>query len=426
MNIRVLREAGGIGDIVRIIPVLRGLRETYPSATIWVFAPGEYEPLLAGWYDRFVPVPRAKRRPRDAGIDEKRWPYLAVPSVEFGLTVDLYCPAFRHERQQRGDVWLDRIELMCMAAGVEPSSMTPRINLSPGAEEAARRWIARWSPGPGALVAVQPFSTDPARNWPLRNWLRLADALEREGRRVLILDACEGRTRPFRQLRVLGKPLDFVAALIAQCDLVVGPDSGLLHVAAAVGTPGVGLFASQSPGVTYRYYPRHAYVYPPWDGQRRCRWPCHWARPPECCRRELEKRGRTCAMLARIGVDDVLRAVRGCLAASGAAPHAPVALHAMPDGVRRRLARCPVVEGLPLPYRDFALDRLALVRGVDDLAPVLREAYRVLKPGGTLFIASPEVPLPLDMKKGFAVIAAPASGLEIWKKKGTWPYDGCA
>ena len=99
-----------------------------------------------------------------------------------------------------------------------------------------------------------------------------------------------------------------VAGILKLCDLVVGPDSGLNHLAAAVGTPGLGLFASQDPAVTYRWYPRHDAVVPETDSGFDC-WPCHWQRPPECLRARLKHEKRTCSALATITVERVFDAV---------------------------------------------------------------------------------------------------------------------
>ena len=423
MNIRVVREAGGIGDIVRVIPVLRGLREKYASARLWMFGPDFYRPLLRGWYDEFRATPWNPRRPRDGPLDEKKWPYLDA-GVRFDLSVSLYCPAFRHEHRQRGNVWLDRIDLFCRAAEVSATDKTPHVNLDPDDVATAEAYIRGHELDKGrSLIALQPFSTDPARNWPLDNWRRLAELLEWVGHTVIIFDGCKGRTNAFPHHRVLQKPMGFVAALLSLCDLVVGPDSGLCHLAAAVDTPAVGLFASQSPGVTYRYYPLHSYVYPPWDGQAHCRWPCHWARPAPCCRQALTKAGKTCAMLARISVEDVYDAVTARLEPE---PHRDreIDVPEMSSEAQAALPPCQKITEIPIPLRDFALDRVAFTKGTEDIVPVLREAYRVLRPAGTLYVApsSADEMAKLIKANGFAPACdSRTPELVACRKLGTWP-----
>jgi len=425
MNIRVVREAGGIGDIVRIIPVLRGLREKYPAARLWVFAPSAYQPLLRGWYDEFRATPQARRRPRDSDLDEKRWPYLNV-GVKFDVSISLYCPAFRHEHSQRGNVWLDRIDLFCQAAAIEPSSKLPRVNLNRPDVAAVREYLDRNRLRDGGrLIAIQPFSTDPARNWPLENWRRLADALEWIGHRVIVLDGARGRTNSFSRHRVLCRPIGFVAALISECDLLVGPDSGLGHLAAAVGTPTVGLFASQSGPVMYRHYPLHTYVYPPWDGQAHCKWPCFWNRPGQCTRQALLKAKKTCAMLARISVENVYDAVMARLHPARERAVGTVQVEVMPPEARATLSPAEEINELPIPRRDHSLDRLALTRATDDLAPILREAHRVLKPGGKLCFPETVVG---DVRRllsgGFQLDTdARLSSVAMCTKLGTWPLS---
>lgn len=425
-QIRVIREAGGVGDVVRMIPALRGLREARPDANLWVFAPEEYRPLLAGGFDEYVPTPWRGRRPRDTPLDESRWPYLDV-GVKFDRSIDLYCPAYRHEHSQRGDVWLDRINLFCRAAGVAPNDKTPKMRLS-ATETATARAFPETEGFVGArkLIALQPFSTDPARNWPAAHWMKLADGLEAAGHRVIVLDSCEGRTRGFAQKRVWGRSLGFVCALVAQCNLLVAPDSGFGHVAAAVGTPCVGLFASQSGGVMYRHYPLHTYLYPPWDDQAHCRWPCFWARPHRCQRAAMMRENRTCEMLARITVEAVMAAVEKALARGRDIPP-PLSLPRMSPEARRVLDGCEEITETPIPRRDHCLDALALTHPVSDLSVPTKEAFRVLRPGGTLHTARAERPAWERIKReGFRPVASTHDRLWIWRKASNrWKDNHC-
>ena len=55
-----------------------------------------------------------------------------------------------------------------------------------------------------------------------------------------------------RLIDLVGQPLPVAAACIEQCALYVGNDSGLMHIAAATGTPTLGLFG---PSPETRYGP---------------------------------------------------------------------------------------------------------------------------------------------------------------------------
>ena len=62
--------------------------------------------------------------------------------------------------------------------------------------------------------------------------------------------ACGLRRRsPMRAVPERG-PLDAVARLIAGASFVIGVDTGLLHLAAALGVPLVGIFVGSEPGLT--------------------------------------------------------------------------------------------------------------------------------------------------------------------------------
>ena len=97
----------------------------------------------------------------------------------------------------------------------------------------------------------------PEKEWPEANWRMLAAALgagidlvvpygtEAERKRAVRIASASPRARvPERQ------PLDQVARLIAGASFVVGVDTGLLHLAAALGVPLVAIFTASEPGLT--------------------------------------------------------------------------------------------------------------------------------------------------------------------------------
>jgi heptosyltransferase-1 len=95
------------------------------------------------------------------------------------------------------------------------------------------------------------------KEWPEANWRMLAASLgtgvdlvvpfgtEFERERAMRIASSTPRGRmPDRQ------PLDHVARLIAGASFVVGVDTGLLHLAAALGVPLVAIFKASEPGLT--------------------------------------------------------------------------------------------------------------------------------------------------------------------------------
>jgi ADP-heptose:LPS heptosyltransferase len=110
----------------------------------------------------------------------------------------------------------------------------------------------------GHFVAVHPGTDAPARAYPLELWREVVAQLARSGRRVLITGSA-GEARIARQLR---PAVDFtgrtdvagLAATLARADALVVGNTGPAHLAAAVGTPVVSLFAPVVPAVRWAPY----------------------------------------------------------------------------------------------------------------------------------------------------------------------------
>jgi heptosyltransferase-1 len=96
------------------------------------------------------------------------------------------------------------------------------------------------------------------KEWNEANWIALGQALSKRGLRVLLpwgSDAERVRSERLTQAiagsEVLARrPLDAAANVIAGASLVVGVDTGLLHLAAAYAVPLVGIYVATEPGRT--------------------------------------------------------------------------------------------------------------------------------------------------------------------------------
>jgi heptosyltransferase I len=97
----------------------------------------------------------------------------------------------------------------------------------------------------------------PEKEWPERNWRTLAERLGRGLDLILLHGSDAERTRAERIAAAsprarapVRQPLGDVAKTCAGASFVVGVDTGLLHLAAALGVPLVAIFTASEPGLT--------------------------------------------------------------------------------------------------------------------------------------------------------------------------------
>ena len=116
--------------------------------------------------------------------------------------------------------------------------------------------------GPSPVVAIHPGSGSAKKNWDPEGWLQVCAALRDEfgaQRLHLISGEAEGEVaHGFRdQLGSLGynvehhhaRPLPEIAHVLGTCDLFLGHDSGISHLAGACGTPAILLFGPTDPKI---------------------------------------------------------------------------------------------------------------------------------------------------------------------------------
>lgn len=110
----------------------------------------------------------------------------------------------------------------------------------------------------GSRYAVLLHSTArPEKQWPEPHWIALGKILGRDLELVLPWGSEPERARSERIATEVPRaqvperaPLDQVARLIAGAQYVVGVDTGLLHLAAALGVPLVAIFTGSKPSLT--------------------------------------------------------------------------------------------------------------------------------------------------------------------------------
>jgi heptosyltransferase I len=169
----------------------------------------------------------------------------------------------RIEARSREHV-LDGLFGFAARLGIRSRSMRWDIPLPPSALEHARRVIPDGQP----TLVVSPCSSHVLRNWSAERYAALADhAAERHGLRTLV---CGGRSEFELQygariaelmrhpcVNLVGKDtLPELLATLSRATVLVSPDSGPAHMATAVGTPVIGLYATANPDRSGPYYSR--------------------------------------------------------------------------------------------------------------------------------------------------------------------------
>lgn len=163
------------------------------------------------------------------------------------------------------------------ALGIEPDpSEAPRFDvIDPDRQRASE--MLRQAGVEKEFIAIHAGSARTilaqAKRWPVENYAKLiAEVKERLGIEVALLEgpdeagvAAEIQKHSGERLKVvrLSGPLGHAAAVLERARLYVGSDSGLAHLAAAVGTAPITLFAPADPDRVCPFGYRHLVIQPP-------------------------------------------------------------------------------------------------------------------------------------------------------------------
>jgi ADP-heptose:LPS heptosyltransferase len=115
------------------------------------------------------------------------------------------------------------------------------------------------------------------------------------------VEALAQALHPLRPALAREWPLGELAALLARCAGYVGGDSGITHLAAAVGTPVVAVFGPTDPRRWAPRGPRVAVVRRPVACQP-CSWEAMWACPHRACLMELAPEAVVAAAVRRFAL----------------------------------------------------------------------------------------------------------------------------
>jgi ADP-heptose:LPS heptosyltransferase len=265
-RLTILR-ALGLGDLLTAVPALRGLARAFPAHRRLLAAPGALAPLLPLIEEAGEPCVRGLIVL--AGLDAEPPTPIPPPAVAANLhgrgpqshrlllaTQPGRLLAFHHEEvaesagmpQWRADEheverWCRLLEESGIAASAAELDIRPPASPPPA-------WARE-------AVLIHPGAASSARRWPAERWTAVARA-QREAGRTVVLTGSATEVGLVRGIAA-GAGLDpgcivagttdllALAGLVAAAAAVLCGDTGVGHLATALGTPSVLLFGPTSP-----------------------------------------------------------------------------------------------------------------------------------------------------------------------------------
>ncbi len=217
---------------------------------------------LRGRYQRAIVLPNSFKSalPAFASGAPRRTGFLG--EMRRGLLNDI-----RHEPPGGRLRTIDRFVMLARAAGAaRPEPMPPQLRSDPARAQMALERLG-YAPVDGPVLALCPGAEyGPAKRWPARHFSALARQYRERGFRIWVLGSARDSAAA-AEIDVEDKEdftgrTDLLEAidLLAQATAVVSNDSGLMHVAAALGRPLAALYGSSDPTHTPPLHPRAVVV----------------------------------------------------------------------------------------------------------------------------------------------------------------------
>lgn len=282
----LLIQFGDIGDVVYTLPCARALKETFPHSRVVIAVYSKAKDLVAGspWIDGVIAVDKGKRSLLSSLAYQFAF-WQRVRGFGFDLAIDLRTGsrgailAFFSGAGQRlgryntyGHWWRGRLFTHLVLPegrvnqaiaeyyhdtlsyyGIRTNDLNPVIVPTPEQEaEAVRLLRQEGVPGDRPILVIQPFSLWAYKEWAMEKLVELIRALQAEFRLAVVLTGSPAEAARALAIaeqaggtvcNLAGKtPLNLLPALLKQARLFLGVDSAGLHIAAAVGTPTVGIY----------------------------------------------------------------------------------------------------------------------------------------------------------------------------------------
>jgi heptosyltransferase-3 len=287
----LLIQLGDIGDVVLTFPAMKALRDFFPHAEIMLAVRHKAKALIEDcpWVDGVISIDPQKRSLKDEMVYQWRF-FSDLRKHHFDLAIDMRTGtrgailAFLSGASQRvgfyaddGKLWRNRLftdmanidyrigqyvgdyySSILNYYGIPTHSELPTLPISGLKQNIINNMLKQIDILPNRpFVVIQPFSLWQYKEWKIGNYAALIRQIHSQYRLPMIITgSCGEADRADEIVRQAGvsevhnfagkTSLGELAALLKASRLFIGCDSAGIHIAAAVGTPTVGIFGPSS------------------------------------------------------------------------------------------------------------------------------------------------------------------------------------
>ncbi len=272
----VLLHPGALGDVILSLPAIAQLRKRFPSASLTIAGNVDYlAPIISGYAERAIslsslPLHRLYAHGSLSSEEVLFWKsfdrivsWTGADDPEFVKNIkeihgDACVASWKPQPGETRHV----SRLFARTLGFESSAdrdlESPHIRLDSKVRHGGMQWLSRrgWSDR-DSVIALHPGAGSKAKRWPLSRFISLARKLVfQEKLKLLIIEGPAesglaghmGQHLPASEvIRAESIPLGLLAAVMEQCRVFIGNDSGIAHLAAALKVPSVVLFGPALP-----------------------------------------------------------------------------------------------------------------------------------------------------------------------------------
>ncbi len=291
INRIVLSRMKYIGDVVLTTPIIRSVRDRFPSAHIAYLAEKEAVSLLEGnpCLNELIPfdfsrndvieqirvIRQLRRGSFDVFIDLFSNPRTALIARASGAPIRI-----GRDVRGRGQLFTLKIKddgkpksaiefhyQYVKPLGVEPKHWKTEITLSDQEKREAGIYLRWQNIDPDRpTVGLHPGATWPAKMWPAERFAELIDLLNAKLKVQVVVTQGPTDGEVIKEISRLSVgnavflnvvPLRQLAAIISHLRVYAANDSGPMHIAAAVGTKTIGIFGPGEENIWFPYMPPH-------------------------------------------------------------------------------------------------------------------------------------------------------------------------